>query len=167
MGLLEPDGRGRRAFRRDELSQAAAVPAFVVHSLAQAVAALEAAAEARRPIVLLSAPNAGVYAGAGWWKALVGAAGDAVPQARYSAMLDCGEDAGASMAALRAAIGAVIFTGRADVAERLAGIAAQQGERLLRARPEAASDLVALFFADPATLRRHCAGILASHPPIC
>jgi len=64
MGLLEPHGRGRRAFRRDALSGATAPPIIVIHSLAHAVAALNAAAGADRDIILLSAADAGIYAGA-------------------------------------------------------------------------------------------------------
>jgi hypothetical protein len=60
---------------------------------------------------------------------------DAVPAARFSAALDCGDDPGAAMAAIRAGADTVIFTGRADVAERLSGIAAAKGARLLIERP--------------------------------
>jgi hypothetical protein len=165
MGLLEPHGRGRRAFRRDALSGAAA-PIIVVHSLAHAVAALEAAAAADREIILLSAADAGIYAGAGWFKAVVEAARNTIPAARFSEILDCGDHAGAVQAALRAGIAAVVFTGRSDVAERLSAIAEQQGSRLLTARPPQTLDLAADFFADTQTLRRRCADILASLPPI-
>jgi hypothetical protein len=140
---------------------------FVVHSLVHAVAALSAAAEAGRPVVLLSAPDAGIYAGPGWFKALVDLAREAAPTARFSAILDCGDDAGAAQGAIRAGIEAVIFTGRADVAERLAGIAEASGARLLAARPPAVLDLGQWFFADDETLRRHCADRLASLPAIC
>ena len=91
-------------------------PVIIVHSLAHAVAALSAAAEAGRPILLLSAPDAGIYAGSGWFREVIRAAGDAVPTARFSALLDCGGDAGAVMAAIRAGLEAILFTGRDDVA---------------------------------------------------
>ena len=162
MGLLEPHGRGRRPFRRDALSGSESTPVIVVHSLAHAVAALEAAAAADCDIVLLSAPNAGVYAGAGWFKALTDAARDAVPRARFTEILDCGDDAGAAQAALRVQIATVIFTGRADVAERLAAIARQAGVSLRTARPQPLLDLGELFFASSGTLRERCAGALAS-----
>jgi hypothetical protein len=165
MGLLEPHGRGCRLFRRDALNGPA--PAvFVVHSLIQAVAALEAAAAAERDVTLLSAPDAGIYAGPGWFKAVMEAARAAVPAASFSAILDCGDDAGAAQGALRAGLDTVIFTGRADVAERLAGIAAAKGARVLTARPPEALDLGHWFFADADTLRRHCADRLASYRPI-
>lgn len=162
MGLLEPHGRGRGAFRRAALSEPGAAPAIVVHSLTHAVAALEAAAAAHRDIALLSAPGAGIYAGAGWWQALVEAARAAVPGAKFAAVLDCGGDAGAAQAAFRAGVEAMIFTGRADVAARLAGIAQQAGIGLLTARPHPLLDLGELFFAASDTLRERCADALAS-----
>lgn len=56
----------------------------------------------------------------------------------------------------------MIFTGRADVAARLAAIATAGGARLLTERPEAALDLGRWFFADGETLRRRCADALAA-----
>ena len=162
MGLLEPHGRGRRAFRRDALSEPGAAPAIVVHSLNHAVAALQAAAAVDRDIVLLSAPGAGIYAGAGWFKAVADAASEAVPAAKYTAILDCGDDAGAAQAALRAGVEAVIFTGRADVAERLTAIAQQAGVGALTTRPRPLLDLGELFFAASDMLRERCADALAS-----
>jgi hypothetical protein len=161
MGFLEPHGRSRRVFRRDALSQPSA-PIIVVHSLAHAAAVLEAAAVADRDIVLLSAPNAGIYAGAGWWKATIEAARAAVPAATFSAILDCGDHAGAAQAALRVHVEAIIFTGRADLAERLAAIAQQAGVSLLTTRPQPLLDLGELFFASSDTLRERCADALAS-----
>src|SRR5829696_710484 len=117
-------------------SRATAHPAIIVHSLAHAVAALNAASEAGRGVVLASAPDAGISAGPGWWGALVAAAREAVPAARFTALLDCGDDAGAAQAAIRAGIEAIVFTGRPDAAERLADIAAQAGLRLMTTRPE-------------------------------
>ena len=164
MGLLEPHGRGRRPFRRARLSRD---PIIIVHSLDHAVAALEAAAAAGREVVIASAPAAALYAGAMWFGALVEAASAAVPAARFTALFDCGEDAGAAMAAIRTGISGIVFTGRADVARRLAAIAAQGGAILLAERPAAALDLGDWFFADRATLRRRCAEILASSAAFC
>ena len=160
MGLLEPHGRGRRDVRVAALSDTPAV--FVVHSLIHAVAALEAAAEAGRPITLLSAPDAGIYAGAGWWRALVEAAREAVPDAAFFAILDCGDDAGATQAAIRAEVEAIVFAGRADIAERLAAIAEEASLGLLTTRPSPLLDLGELFFASSDTLRARCADALAS-----
>ncbi len=66
---------------------------------------------------------------------MIEAARDAVPAARFSSVLDCGDDPGAAMAAIRAGAEAIVFTGRADVAERLTAIAAATGTRLLIERP--------------------------------
>lgn len=154
MGFLEPDGRGRRLFRRDGLT-----PVIIVHSLAHAVAALSAAAQAGAPVILASARDAGIYAGPGWFGALVAAARAAIPAAQCTVLLDCGDDAGAAQAAIRAGIEGVIFTGRADVAERLADIAGQRGARLLTRRPVLALDLGTEFFASPEILRRRCAEV--------
>src|SRR5918911_1980607 len=147
MGFLEPHGRSRRLFRRDALS--ADGPVIIVHSLAQAIAALTAAAEAGRAIALTSPPNAGIYAGPGWFRELARAASEAVPEARFIAILDCGEDAGAAMAAVRAGVKAIVFTGRSDVAARLADIAAQADAKLLTARAPVLLDLGVSFFGDP------------------
>jgi acyl-CoA reductase-like NAD-dependent aldehyde dehydrogenase len=126
------------------------------------VAALSAAADYGRPVTLASAPDAGVYAGPGWFGALIAAAREAVPAAQSIALLDCGDDAGAAQAAMRAGIEGVVFTGRADVAERLLDIAGQRGARLLTERPAAALDLGTEFFAAPETLHRRCAEIVRS-----
>jgi DNA-binding NarL/FixJ family response regulator len=129
MGLLEPHDRGRRGVRRTLIDPAP----IVIQSLAEATKALEAAAG--REIMLLSAPEAGIYAGPGWWTALIEAARDAAPAARFLSVLDCGDDPGAAMAAIRAGAEAIVFTGRADVAERLTAIAEAAGCRMLPTRP--------------------------------
>jgi hypothetical protein len=182
MGFFEPYGRGRRPIRHDALTGrlrwrvecadgstalAGEAPVFVVHSLAHAIAVLTAAAEAGRPVVLLSAANAGIYAGPGWFRAMVEAACAEVPSAEFAAILDCGEDAGATQGAIRAGIKTVIFTGRADVAARLADIADQRGAVLLTARPAVTLDLAAMFFADAQALHRHCCDVLASVTRFC
>jgi hypothetical protein len=131
------------------------------------VAALSAAAEAGRAVVLASAPDAGIHAGPGWWRELVAAAREAAPAAQFTALLDCGDDPGAAQAAIRAGIEAIVFIGRADVAARLADIAAQAGLRSITARPEAALDLGCAFFAAPDALQRCCADVLASAPAFC
>ena len=137
-------------------------PAIVVHSLGHAVAALQAAAEAGAPVLLLSAVDAGLSAGAGWWREVVAAARDSVPAARAGALLDCGDDAGAAQAALREGVEAIVFSGRDEVRERLADIARRRGSRVHRERPPAALDLVDDFFAPPEALRRRVLAVLRS-----
>ena len=133
---------------------------IIVHSLAQAIAGLIAAARTGRPVVLVSAPDAGGYAGPGWFKALAAAAREAVPDARCSSLLDCGENVGAALAAVRAEVEGVIFTGPPNVARRLADIARQHGVRFEAKRPAEALDLAEEFFAPPEDLRKRCAEFL-------
>ena len=135
-------------------------PVIIVHSLAQAIAALRAALKAARPVVLAGAPGAGSYVGPGWFGALVSAAREAVPDARFSTLLDCGDDVGAVLAAIRSEIEGVVFTGPADVARRLADIAHQHGVRFVTGRPAALLDLGDDFFASPEILERRCADLL-------
>jgi hypothetical protein len=111
---------------------------------------------------LLSAPDAGIYAGSGWFAALIAAARAAVPSAECSAILDCGDDAGAAQAAIRIGIGAIVFTGRPDVAARLGDIAEQRGGRLLTVGPVASLDLGGDFFGSPAALQQRVADLYRS-----
>jgi len=110
--------------------------------------------------MLVSAPGAGGYVGPGWFKALVGAAHEAVPDARCSSLLDCGDNVGASLAAIRAEVEGVIFTGRQDVAHRLADIARQHGVRFATKRSADALDLAEDFFASQEDLEKRCAEFL-------
>ena len=110
--------------------------------------------------MLISAPDAGGYAGPGWFKVLVAAAREAVPDIRCSTFLDCGDNVGAALAAIRAEVEGVIFTGRPDVARRLADIAQQYGVRFETKRPAAVLDLAEDFFASPEDLEKRCAAFL-------
>lgn len=124
------------------------------------MAALTAAARVGKPVALVSAPNAAGYAGPGWFAALTAAARDAVPESRFSALLDCGENVGAVLAAIRAKVEGVIFTGRTDVARRLADIARQYGVQFQTSRPQGVLDLGDDFFASQQSLERRCAEFL-------
>ena len=121
-----------------------------MHGLADALAAVEAAASLGRPVILVSAPGAAAYAGAAWFKALVTLARQRWPAVAVTAMLDCGDRAELVQGALRDGLADVIFTGPAGVAARLADIAGQQGARLHRSRPPT------LEIADPGTALAAC-----------
>jgi hypothetical protein len=75
-------------------------------------------------------------------------------------LLDCGDRPGAALAAIRATVEGVIFSGRADVARRLADIARQHGARFVAERPAGALDLGREFFASAADSERRCAEFL-------
>jgi hypothetical protein len=111
-------------------------------------------------VVLVSAPDAGGYVGPGWFKALVAAALEAVPDIRCSTFLDCGDNVGAALAAIRAEVEGVIFTGRADVAHRLGDMARQHGVRFETKRPAEPLDLAADFFGSQEDVERRCAEFL-------
>ena len=110
--------------------------------------------------MLTSAPDAGGYVGPGWFSALVAAAREAVPDARCSTLLDCGDNVGAALAAIRAEVEGVIFTGRPDVGHRLADIARHHSVRFETERPAPALDLAEDFFASREDLERRCAECL-------
>jgi hypothetical protein len=135
MGLLQPDERYRGGDRAAALG--ASPPAIVVHGLPQALAALQAAADLDMEITLMSAPGAAAYGGPAWFMALAREAMAAVPNARASAVLDCGDKPGFVLAALRCGFASVRFSGPVDMASQLAAIAGQSGARILTGPVEA------------------------------
>ena len=84
-----------------------------------------------------------------------------MPEAVFTAFLDCGDQPGAALAAIRAGVEGVIFTGRNDVADRLADIARQHGVRFVIERPAAGLDLRDDFFALEAESKQRCADFFA------
>lgn len=108
-------------------------PAVVVHGLADARAALAAGL----PVTLLSGPGAAGYAGAGWWRALVEAARSTAPGVEAPDALDCLDQTGRAIEALRIGLRRIVLLpgapARDDVAERAAAL----GAVLWPARPEA------------------------------
>jgi acyl-CoA reductase-like NAD-dependent aldehyde dehydrogenase len=90
----------------------------------------------------------------------VAAAREAVPDARCSSLLDCGDNVGAALAAIRAEVEGVVFTGRPDAARRLADIAGQHGVRFETERPPDALDLAEGFLASQEDVERRCAEFL-------
>jgi hypothetical protein len=115
---------------------------IIVHSLGEAQAALAAAAALKTPVTLQSAPGAGAALGALWWKALVAAASAAYPGLVVDAVLDCGDEAGSVLAALRAGLTHLRFAGPEAVREKLAAIAAGSGAVVEAAEPVPALDLL-------------------------
>jgi hypothetical protein len=115
-------------------------PSVMVHSLAQARAALAPGL----PVTLLSAPGAALFAGVGWWRALVEAATEHAPghtqgHAQGHAnvppdIMDCADAPGRALEALRLGQRLLVLQSPAhfaDIAER----AARQGATVLDAAP--------------------------------
>jgi hypothetical protein len=105
--------------------------AVIVHSLDQARAALGAGL----PVTLLSAPGAGIYAGAGWWRALMQQAG-----AGDAHILDCGDAPGRALEAARAGQKRVILRADAAIMAETSAIAATYGCAVM-AEPPPSLDL--------------------------
>jgi hypothetical protein len=105
-------------------------PAIIAHSRDQALVAAAVAAELGRPLVLRSPPGAASSHGVGWFVAMAAQLRERYPALDLTLVLDCGDEAGTAMAALRRGIERVRFTGPAEVAGRLAGIAAAAGAML-------------------------------------
>jgi hypothetical protein len=119
-------------------------PAVVVHSLADARVVLAHG----RPASLLSAEGAALYAGCGWWQALVAAARAEFPRVQITDILDCADASGQALAALRIGQRHLILTLDAPGRARVAAIVAGLGGVLLAERPPA------LDLAEPTSRRR-------------
>ena len=105
--------------------------AIVIHSLADARAALAAAHALGVPVTLISGPGGGSYAGPAWFNEVVRAAREAFPGVAVTAILDCDDAPSHALGAFRAGTQAVRFTGREDVAEKLRDIAEALGAELI------------------------------------
>ena len=127
----------------------------VFHSPSHARAALAAARELDKAVVLRTAPGAAGYAGALYLKRVVEEALKDYPEVRAEAVIDCGEDPGLVLGALRIGWRAVCFTGPAKVRRKLADIAAARGARLVRGRGKA---LDLLEWPEPAVACRRWLG---------
>jgi acyl-CoA reductase-like NAD-dependent aldehyde dehydrogenase len=127
-------------------------PRIIVHSLEHAEAALGASVAAGIPVMLASAAAAGGYVGPLWFKALIEEAKRAHPAADVAGLLDCGDEPGTVLGALRAGIKHVRFTGEAETVRRLGEIAAQLGASIESGDAPPALDL--LDAKDPAALCR-------------
>jgi len=105
--------------------------AVIVHSLDQARTAARMAAAGGRDLDLRSGPGAGAYAGGGWWTALVAQVAAEFPGLALRGVLDCDDDAGAAMAALRAGVIHLAFAGPPALRRRVADLAAQSGAEIV------------------------------------
>ena len=119
----------------------------MAHTLDHARAAVAAAAERGVSTILLSPPGAAAYLGAGYFMAMVAQARESHPNVPVTAVLDCADEPGHALAALRGGVDAIVFTGPAKVAAKIEDIAQQSGATLWRRRPDA---LDLLDNADPA-----------------
>jgi hypothetical protein len=94
----------------------------IVRSLEEARRALQAG-ETR----LESFPGAAASAGPGWFQTIVVALEAEFGAGRFEAVLDCGEEPGAALAALRRGVRRIRLGGDPEARRRVADIAAQLG----------------------------------------
>jgi hypothetical protein len=76
---------------------------------------------------LESFAGAGVSAGPGWFQAIVEALEAELPAHPFAALLDCGDEPGAALAALRRGVRHVRLAGKPETLRRISDIAAQLG----------------------------------------
>jgi hypothetical protein len=115
---------------------------IIIHSLADARAALAAARALNVPVTLVSAEGAGGYAGASWFKALIDAAAGEFPAVALTAVLDCADEPGTALNALRHGIKRLRFTGAAAPRRRLKDIAHELGAEIETGKAPQALDLL-------------------------
>jgi hypothetical protein len=119
-------------------------PAVVVHGLDDALEALTVG----RPVTLLSARGAALYAGCLWWREMVTRARAAHPAVPALDILDCADAPGRAIAAIRIGQRILILAQTVPGFHTVAAITAARGLILLADRPPA------LDLADPGALRR-------------
>src|ERR1700744_4460306 len=94
-------------------------PAVIVHGLADARAAVAPG----RPVTLLSAPGAALFAGCLWWRQLVVAARADSPATAVLDILDCADASGLAISALRSDVHHLVLWPQAPGHARVAAVA--------------------------------------------
>lgn len=108
-------------------------PAVIAHGTED----LRAAMRADLPITVLSAPGAALYAGAGWWRALIALARREFPDATMTDLLDCADAPGRALEAIRIGQRGLVLSPAAPGFAAVAAIAAEHGGIVLPDRPPA------------------------------
>jgi hypothetical protein len=111
-------------------------PAVIVHGLKDAVTALAR----EEPVTLLSAPGAALYAGCGWWQALVGTARSEYPDVPCVDVLDCADGTGQALAALRIGLTRLVLWPEAPGRDAVVAIADARGGFVLAEAPASRPD---------------------------
>jgi len=89
----------------------------------------------------MSAEGAGGYAGAMWFRSVLELASAEFPAVAVAAVLDCADEAGTVLNALRLGLKRVRFTGSAAALKRLEDIARQRGAEIETGKRPATLDL--------------------------
>jgi hypothetical protein len=115
----------------------AASRTVIVHGLQDAVGALAAGVATGTPVTLLSAPGAALYAGCGWWNAVVAEARAVHPEVPCTNILDCADGTGLALAALRIGLSRLVLWPEAPGRDVVIAIAESLGGFVLAAPPSA------------------------------
>ena len=106
------------------------IRAIRIHGLDDALAALEAAEALGCPALLVSAPGAAGSVGALWFREVVAAARARYPGVAVTALLDCADQPGDALGALRAGIADIGLDASAETLARMRDIATALGGRV-------------------------------------
>ncbi len=101
--------------------------AIIVHNQDHAEAALSAAQEFNVEVTLISAPAAAAYLGATVFRDMIANAAQNYSKVRYQAVLDCGDEPGLALGAIRHGIKNLRINNGPKLSEKLADIANQRG----------------------------------------
>jgi hypothetical protein len=107
-------------------------PNFIIHDLSQATIALETALACNQTVTLRSTPEAAAYLSPPVFQAIIDEAAAAVPDARFKAILDCGDQAGLVLNAMRQGIQLIRTDLNQDVYAKLTSIAEQSDAMIMR-----------------------------------
>ena len=110
---------------------------MVVHGAGDVGLVLSAVLARGRGATLLSAPGAALFAGAGWWRALVAHGRAGWPGAVFDDVLDCADAPGRVLEALRHGQRAMVLDPGCAAGAAMQALARHEGAVLLDRRPDA------------------------------
>ncbi len=131
-----------------------------VHGWKHVAAALTAARESSRPVILVAPPNGTYTGGVGFWAAIEKRRQELFADVAAELVVDCDGAPGHVMAALRVGLRCLVFDGNAAARARLLDIVRQHGARLVP-RPRATLDLI-----HEKDLLRACRTLFAQASPV-
>jgi len=108
---------------------------FTFHSLSHVDAALGAAAGSKIGVALVTPPGAAATGGPEIYLEMYRQGHAHFPETKTNVVIDCGDDAGIAMRALRCGWRDLVFTGDDDVRQKLQDMSDQFGGTLGRSRP--------------------------------
>jgi len=104
---------------------------FIMFDREHALAVAAVSAETGIPVCLFSPTQGAATLGADVFQAIVAEARDTFPEADISAVLDCGQESGAALGAVRHGIEAISLAVEPEVHRRIADIASQSGTEIV------------------------------------